>query len=411
MARNQSASPTDFPRRRLYAFVDESETIGEGKRARTSFLFDCIDADAFDNNREAWNHQEAFAQLRIVTTKNRIRSFAGSVPTPADWWEIEIAPRIKAGIPQGLPTWHFQLVRNQYSQVSNGVTIHLRRLGGPDDIQPRRSVGAAATPAIPVSILLSTFSLSRLPSVSFTSRLRAIQKPVAVKVFDVGQANMTALVDCHNIPLLMVDAGLPNANNRHTRPRHTSIPNLRKAPPVLLTHWHWDHLSAALEWPIFRTLMWIAPDRPIGPGKARVARILARKRKLGLWRGPRASFAFGSVLPCTGAVSDINSSGLAVIASLPTGQVLMPGDADYELIPPSLRMRFHGLVVTHHGGHFNGPCVPAGSRNSLAVISVGAGNGYRHPSAASINAHTKAGWRLQQTARSHAQPRGHRIIR
>src|SRR5580693_2107998 len=38
------------------------------------------------------------------------------------------------------------------------------------------------------------------------------------------------------------------------------------SPPIVLSHWHYDHFSAANRFPIARTMSWIAPNQTLGPG-------------------------------------------------------------------------------------------------------------------------------------------------
>jgi hypothetical protein len=108
--------PPVFPGRGLYARVSRVDSLSTSPHRRASFEFDCIDADYVDDvgpqllDGFRAEQTKPFALLRVVTTPARFGDFAGTIPTPGDWFHLEIEP---GGA--GLPTWHAQLEADGYS--------------------------------------------------------------------------------------------------------------------------------------------------------------------------------------------------------------------------------------------------------------------------------------------------------
>ncbi len=371
---------------------------------RASFEVDTIGADTADAAGAQIGDlfQEArtkpFALLRIVTTPSRFREFAGDVPTPGDWFFLEIEPR---GLRPGLMTWHAQLGPTGYSSHSRGATIQARRLTSEDD-EPRRprSLGAAVAPRAVLPQHVG--QISQLPSAAASGAaihalLGKVAVSAAVVVRDVGQASFTSLVDSQGQALIHFDVGFPISFNKHTFPKaFKSDPTER--PLVVLSHWDWDHLHAAFALRHLLECKWITPNQAIGQGAARLALILAGKGNLLVWpTGPGATFPGGTLTACTGTTNS-NDSGLALHVTLASGRTaLLTGDADYQCLPATIAAlgSVSHLIATHHGARFHSAVaqIPApGAPGTPMEISYGTGNVYRHPHPEALQAHAAAGW-------------------
>jgi hypothetical protein len=93
-------------------------------------------------------------------------------------------------------------------------------------------------------------------------------------------------------------------------------------------------------------------------------------------------------------------------------RILLPGDADYQWVPPTIANSVNRIMVPHHGATGSSPPSPSGGGNPVAVVSYGIPNTYRHPSEDQIDAHRCAGWRIRRTAAhgNPTRPRGNRTL-
>jgi beta-lactamase superfamily II metal-dependent hydrolase len=409
----------------LYARVSRVDSLSTSPHHRASFEFDCIDADYVDGvgvelpARFRADEIKPFALLRVVTTPARFRVFAGVVPVPGNWFHLEIEP---SGA--GLPTWHAPLAANGYSTHARGVTTYARRLESPDET-PRRSrprpqtLGAAVAPRVmlPSSLVAACAALPQPAARSSISTiLRKVPRARSVLVRDVGQANFTSLRDDQGRAILHYDVGFPISFNRHTFPSTFNI-DASETPPIILSHWDWDHLHAALHLPHLLDCPWIVPDQGLGPGAARLARILTGKGNLlVLPTSARIRFTFGGLVQSQGLAGDLNDTGLTVLVALASGRsVLLTGDADYMyLMHPKARTVDH-LVATHHGARFDASVasVPTPRNDDCKlVISYGTRNVYRHPHTEALRKHFSAGWksRITTAGRKGVAGRGDRVM-
>lgn len=172
------------------------------------------------------------------------------------------------------------------------------------------------------------------------------------------------------------------------------------SPPIVLSHWHYDHFSAANCYPIARTMNWIAPNQMLGPGpQTTFASALISAGTLHVWPSGASSLTSGQIIIelCTGTTQ--NTSGLALLIDGPSvsdDPVILTGDAGYSHIPSlTAGKSTHAFVVPHHGGIASGSAaVDLGNPNSRVVISCGPHNSYGHPLPASLSKLTSAGWSL-----------------
>jgi competence protein ComEC len=85
-----------------------------------------------------------------------------------------------------------------------------------------------------------------------------------------------------------------------------------------------------------------------------------------------------------GSRSDPNNSSVVLRATVAGVRILLPGDAEVEaqddLLGSGADLRADILKVPHHGSAYSDPAFLQAAHARLALISVGAGNGYGHPS-------------------------------
>ena len=85
----------------------------------------------------------------------------------------------------------------------------------------------------------------------------------------------------------------------------------------------------------------------------------------------------------------INNSSVVLRAETSAGRVLLTGDvelaAQADLLAEGVDLRADVLKVPHHGSRYSLPQFLAAVRPRTALISVGAGNGYGHPSKSTVD--------------------------
>ena len=233
---------------------------------------------------------------------------------------------------------------------------------------------------------------------SFLRRLGRVKRSAGVAVYDVGQGNCQALLDEHlHIPLLYVDFGGGVLFNSNTFPKSLRGFCFTERPPIVLSHWDWDHWSSAYRYPIALSQEWIAPPVPETPIQQAFAADLYAKGHLSIWdNGWPSELRAGGVRieRCTGRTS--NDSGLAVTfnsGAIGRRSCLLPGDAAYRFVPSvAAAERFNALCMSHHGGRLHSKHYPLPKRNAVAVNSAGPRNSYKHPMLATLASHFEAGW-------------------
>ncbi len=175
---------------------------------------------------------------------------------------------------------------------------------------------------------------------------------------------------------------------------------VRRVPLVVLTHLHADHVGG---------LGGVLDDRAVGAiavgglgepaWAAREVRRTAATAGVPLVRmsaGQRLRWpalslevlAPGPSLPATPGDDDVNDASLVLMATTRAGRVLLTGDielrAQSRLLASGADLRADVLKVPHHGSRYTRPRFLRAVRPRLAVISVGHGNDYGHPSRAVV---------------------------
>jgi beta-lactamase superfamily II metal-dependent hydrolase len=393
MARHRQISKTPFESGRFYAFIDSViEAVPTRPHSRMSMQLDAIDANAFDNDPNAVDNPEALFLSRISTTPNRLNQLFGLEGIKEGSWlqvELERASRRPRA-------WLMPSTTGFAPQAPINVAT-LQRLDGGDALA--QLVKSCAAP-----------KARRLTSINVVGRSmrEAAKHGLEILALDVGQAACVAFFRdgrCFGY----FDIGAPLFFNQRSFPRYFTH-QVAENGFVILSHWDFDHYALVYRYPELGNLDWYAPQQPVGPNTARFQRSL----------GSRLKFISGNITAgnlllrrCTGtAVEDRNSTGYALRVQLPGAGVVLTGDADYPWIQPALLSKANRLVIPHHGGSGSRPPVAARGRNSIAVVSYGVPNTYRHPDESHLAAHRKVGWRIRRTA-AHGvppHPRGDRRL-
>jgi competence protein ComEC len=267
--------------------------------------------------------------------------------------------------------------------------------------RPRRAVLAA--------LLVATLGLSVWPW------LRPTETMLRVTFLDVGQGD-AALIELPDGPKLLVDGG-PGGARRFDVGERVLAPFLWNRPlahldAVALSHWDSDHsggLGAVLT--RFSVGEFWESGRPAA-GFAETVAALSRSRT------PRRALAAGQRLwlghalitvlgPAPGPPLAANDESLVLRLDWRGVSILLPGDlgprGEALLVERAGPLRAAVLKVAHHGSRFSTSAeFLQAARPLVAVVSVGARNPFRHPSAEVLGRLEAAGARVYRTDRDGA---------
>lgn len=251
-------------------------------------------------------------------------------------------------------------------------------------------------------VLSAAFSMDDLPDETekgIASLLDPIGAVDFVTVYDVGQGNLNALWASRSDARLYFDFGGGVTANKATFPRTPGKLCWSSRPPVVLSHWDWDHWSSAGRFGQVLDSPWIVPrcDDP-GAHHRALAWDLHRRGNLHIWPRGMTEYA-GSYLKvekCTG--SGRNDSGLVMIVhgeekAGARREALLTGDAAYDCIPEvKKKTSFGAVVASHHGAVVASIAEIKPSANGSLVYSVGNGNHFCHPRLHAELEYLQAGW-------------------
>lgn len=386
---------------RFYVRFDQLELLGAGGRSEQSaaLFFEAVEADWFDaHSRERLGDEAFYADIRLAVL--RLRVTAGTDPfgfatgafarqelgfdTPDvdDWFELELDSR------RPLPASRVTLYRHLHSPGQPRRLVTLRRASPKAKNRLRKE-------AMPDEQDFPTATQSEIKGA-----LKALAKTAVdhVVAYDVGQGAAVGLCDAAGAVLSYCDLGGGVLGNTHTYPSGLKEFCFHHAPPIILTHWDWDHWSSADVDVRAESRTWVAPRQKVGSVHTTfMHRIKSAGGSLLFWPASLPSVIVGplQIERCTG--SNRNNSGLALIlhekASATGQQMLFPGDARYDFIP-SYMNTFTSVLVPHHGGDMGwrwAPTSPALGQ-SRAVYTFGRRNTFAHPRRVTRQDHDSAGW-------------------
>ncbi len=234
----------------------------------------------------------------------------------------------------------------------------------------------------------------------------------AMVACDVGQGDALVLATAEEGRAVVVDTG-PEPG-----PLAACLDRLdvSRVPLVVLTHLHADHVGG---------LDAVLADRAVGavgvgpsrePGWAwrevRTKAAAAGVPVVELEAGRRLSWPGLSMevlapegreaMPEAGADgTEINNSSVVMRATTPAGRILLSGDvelaAQAHLLDARVDLSADVVKVPHHGSRYTAPELFAAVHARIAVVSVGAGNPYGHPSPVTLATLTRAGTLVLRT--------------
>jgi competence protein ComEC len=108
------------------------------------------------------------------------------------------------------------------------------------------------------------------------------------------------------------------------------------------------------------------------------------------------------VMPVAGADgTEINNASVVMRATTPAGRILLSGDVELAaqayLLNTRADLSAEVVKVPHHGSRYTTPELFAAIRPRIAVVSVGAGNRYGHPSPLTVRALGRTGTLVVRT--------------
>ncbi|MEV6495364.1 MBL fold metallo-hydrolase, partial [Actinoplanes sp. NPDC051633] len=191
---------------------------------------------------------------------------------------------------------------------------------------------------------------------------------------------------------------------------------VRRVVLFVVSHFHVDHIGGVAG--VFRGRQVgavVGPDWPDPPaGRAAVAAEAAGRRAPMLAVGPGWAYevgdlhltALGPPEPMHGTNSDPNNNSLVLRATVDGRTVLLPGDAESEEQQAMLthlgapQMHADVLKVAHHGSPYQEPAFLDSVDPAVALVSVGLGNDYGHPSGPLLDRLRRGGARVMRTDQS-----------
>lgn len=397
---------------------------------------DVVTIEDFDQNETSALPTKELGFLRVVSTSKRLGYLFNEEAPPDDDTPQVNAPigvgdwvKIKIKLGRSLTgprVWILELHDGQLrgsdgsGYPTEGRVVHLRRLSRGADALGASDLGSAVTNAISKAKKLKRkYSLLNIVAPQspaqvnhYLRRWGRIWQRSRAWALDVGQASFNVILAAQGRgPSVFFDVGRPIWFHLHNLPPGFTPPKF-KCGFVILSHWDSDHYAYGLDGTL-DDKFWFAPAQTsVGPTANSLAqRLHALGRLCLVGRGKSARHQRGiRLVRCSGTT--INGSGLALHQRALGRDLLLTGDADYDLIPSMTGVRLSGLQIPHHGGKMSATSIiPLGhGQHARAVVSYGEPNRYNHPNDQTLLDHDTANWSVSFTADRAGVPRGKRQI-
>ncbi|AEB46758.1 DNA internalization-related competence protein ComEC/Rec2 [Micromonospora maris AB-18-032] len=189
--------------------------------------------------------------------------------------------------------------------------------------------------------------------------------------------------------------------------------DVRRVPLLVVSHFHADHTAGVAG--VFRgrrvdlvsTPQW--PEPATGRNQVHDTAATHGTRVVPVaagWRyqaGAVDLFVVGPPYPMRGTRSDPNNNSLVLLATVAGVRIMLTGDAETEEQQalrerlPAHRLRADVLKVAHHGSAFQDAAFLDAIAPAVALVPVGAGNTYGHPSDALLARLSRGGARVLRT--------------
>ncbi|GHG00808.1 MULTISPECIES: ComEC/Rec2 family competence protein [Amycolatopsis] len=229
---------------------------------------------------------------------------------------------------------------------------------------------------------------------------------------DVGQGDAVVLATAEPGRAVVVDAG-PEPGPVDECLHRLAVDRI---PLLVLSHLHADHIGGLTSVFDGRTVGAIA----VGPGRSpgwawRQVAAEATRRAVPLvelnpgerlaWPGLALDVLGPRYVPARAPErpdgTTINNSSVVLRAETTAGRILLTGDvelaAQADLLADIGDLKAEVLKVPHHGSRYSLPSFLAAVAPRVALVSVGAGNPYGHPSKSTIDTLTALGARVTRT--------------
>ena len=186
---------------------------------------------------------------------------------------------------------------------------------------------------------------------------------------------------------------------------------VRSVPLLVLSHLHADHIGGLAGVVRDRTVgeVEVGPSREPDSAWRELARVAAargvpvRTAAVGE-RREIAGVVFEVLGPShafRGTRSDPNNSSVVLRVRSAGRSLLLTGDVEVEaqqaMVRAGLDLRVDLIKVPHHGSPYQDPAFLRAARASVAVVSVGEGNDYGHPSGPLLSELAREGARILRT--------------
>jgi beta-lactamase superfamily II metal-dependent hydrolase len=353
--------------RRVFARIDNIEPGDAATGEPPTVYLDCVDADWLQTNavpdKPLWQIEsdEPDQRISIIEASGKIFKISTGEEAQAEgeWWHLELGEPVNRTVLQ-----YFNL----FSDPTARGVISMRKLTRAEKVLVEEVSGCKGIAQSPVEAIRKV--------------LRRLPKPDSLAVYDVGQGSCNALMS-HGIPTLYFDFGGSTIGNWRSFPAHLRNFCFTHSPPIVLSHWDWDHWSSALRDHRALRTTWIVPIQSFGNVHGRFVAMLVRNGATLLWCDPKmgvVKLPGGEIRFCKGKKKSRNESGLAMTIGSDPVRVLLPGDASPGNAI-SIRRKVDHIVVPHHGGRLDKPELPrpTNPESSHLIYSYGVGNIFLHP--------------------------------